>query len=133
MTMLTRYYIFGALATLINLGTQHTVFLAVPVARVEASILAGTLAGFAFKYLMDKYHVFQVTAPSAAEEARRVLLYALLSVGTTLIFWFVEVSFWILFRTDSGRYAGAVLGLAAGYTAKYWLDKRYVFQVPRLP
>jgi len=27
------------------------------------------------------------------------------------------------------RYAGAVLGLAAGYWLKYHLDKRYVFRV----
>ena len=58
-------------------------------------------------------------------------LYALFSVVTTLIFWTMEVAFWTIWQTSVAKYTGAALGLSIGYTAKYALDRRYVFRPER--
>ena len=47
---------------------------------------------------------------------------------TTAIFWGTELAFVALGDAPWLRYVGAVLGLAVGYTAKYRLDRRFVFR-----
>jgi putative flippase GtrA len=127
MNPLARYYGFALASMGANLGTQHAAYLTSPIAPVQVSIVAGTIVGFAFKYLMDKYYVFAARTESATAEARRVVLYGMFSVGTTVLFWSVEIAFWLVFRTDAWRYFGGLLGLMAGYTLKFWLDRRFVF------
>ena len=60
------------------------------------------------------------------------LLYALTGVVTTMVFWFSEIFFDIMFDFDSAKYVGAIIGLSIGYIAKYYLDKKYVFKVSNL-
>ena len=48
-------------------------------------------------------------------------------VATTVIFWGSETLFWLVWKTDFMREAGALLGLAIGYVTKYNLDRRFVF------
>ena len=36
--------------------------------------------------------------------------------------------FWLIWRTEFAREAGAVIGLSIGYVTKYLLDRRYVFR-----
>lgn len=55
------------------------------------------------------------------------VLYALMGLGTTCIFWGLETAFYLLDFSGS-QYLGGALGLAAGYTAKYFLDKTFVFR-----
>jgi putative flippase GtrA len=123
-----RYVLFAVLATLVNLATQEIAVRLAPIAPLEISILAGTAAGFAVKYVLDKRWIFYDAYTTHRDEARKVTLYALFSVVTTLIFWGFEVSFWTLWRTGFAKYTGAVLGLAIGYTAKFALDQTYVFR-----
>jgi putative flippase GtrA len=127
-TIAVRYVLFAVLATLVNLAAQEVAIRLAPVAPLAVSILAGTSAGFAVKYVLDKRWIFYDPYTSHRDEARKVILYGLFSVVTTLIFWGFEVTFWTLWRTDFAKYAGAVLGLAIGYAAKFVLDQSYVFR-----
>ncbi|MGL4398132.1 MAG: GtrA family protein [Hyphomicrobium sp.] len=126
-----RFVAFAGVATAMNILAQEVVIRGLPSLHVMASILAGTAAGFVVKYLLDKWWVFYDDHGTAVEEARKVTIYALCSVLTTAIFWVVEIAFWKIWGTSFAKYTGAVIGLAIGYTAKYFLDLRYVFTGPR--
>ena len=127
MTILLRYVLFAAVSTVANLLMQELVFQLVPVLRLPMSILAGTVVGFAVKYVLDKNWIFYDAYTSHANEIRKVILYGAFSVVTTAIFWTVEVTFWAIWQTSTAKYTGAVLGLSIGYAAKYLLDREYVF------
>jgi putative flippase GtrA len=130
--MFVRYVIFALLATLANLAAQEIVMRLTPVAPLTLSILAGTVAGFVLKYVLDKKWVFDDRYGGHREELQKVTLYGAFSVLTTLIFWGFEVAFWTIWRTDLAKYAGAVLGLAIGYAAKFALDRTFVFKERRV-
>jgi len=127
-TIFVRYVLFAAVATLVNLAAQEAAIRVTPIAPLTVSILAGTAAGFAVKYILDKKWIFYDAYTTHRDEARKVVLYALFSVVTTLVFWGFEVTFWTIWRTDFAKYSGAVLGLAIGYAAKFALDQTYVFK-----
>ena len=131
MTIFIRYVIFAVVSTVANLLTQEAVIQVVPVAALTLSMLAGTAVGFAVKYVLDKYWIFYDDYTTPQREARKVLLYGVLSVLTTCIFWGFEVAFWRIWGTDFAKYSGAVLGLAIGYAVKYTLDRKYVFTEQR--
>src|SRR5215210_671535 len=112
--MFVRYVAFALIATLANLAAQEVVIRLAPVAPLTLSILAGTVAGFVLKYLLDKRWVFADGYHGHREELQKVTLYGAFSVATTLIFWGFEIAFWSIWRTDLAKYTGAVLGLAIG-------------------
>jgi putative flippase GtrA len=123
------YLLLAVLATLCNLATQDIV------ARLYAgpgnlwlAMLAGTGVGLVVKYLLDKRYIFAFRAESFSHESYVFVLYTLVGIGTTLLFWSVEFAFDYLFRTLGARYTGGAIGLALGYLIKYRLDKRYVFR-----
>ncbi len=123
-----RYVLFAVIAGLANLAIQEAaVRLLPPLAPVILSVLAGTAIGFAVKYLLDKDFIFLDGYSSHVAELRKVALYGIFGVGTTVIFWAVELSFWYVFATAEAKYAGAVLGLAFGNWLKYLLDRTWVF------
>lgn len=123
-----RYAAFAAAATLANLATQRLVLAgAEGAARLVAAIGAGTLAGLVVKYLLDKRWIFEDREAGLRAHGRKFTLYTAMGLVTTAIFWGAETAFWLLWRTDAMREAGAVLGLAAGYAVKYRLDRRFVF------
>ena len=126
-----RYVVFAVVATLANLATQEVVIRLAPVAPLALSILAGTAAGFALKYVLDKKWVFDDRYAGHREELQKVTLYGAFSVLTTLVFWGFEIAFWAIWRTDLAKYTGAVLGLAIGYAAKFALDRTFVFKERR--
>jgi putative flippase GtrA len=107
---------------------QAIVFRIAPVAALALSILAGTAAGFAVKYVLDKNWIFYDDYTTHRDEVRKVTLYGLFGVAATLVFWGFEVSFWAIWRSDLAKYAGAVIGLAIGYGIKFALDRRFVFR-----
>ncbi len=125
------YALFAALATVANLGAQRAVLWAfggMSGTAFLAALAVGTVAGFAVKYLLDRRWIFGASPLPPRDEARRVWRYGLTAVFTTLLFWATEAAFWIGFGTHAARELGAVLGLAAGYTIKYFLDRAYVFR-----
>ena len=123
------YAAFAAAATAVNAATQY-VSSTLYTGRYDlyAAMAAGTVAGLIAKYVLDRRWIFHDRLSSPRGHAVRFTLYALTGVLTTVIFWGTELAFVALGDAPWLRYAGAVLGLAIGYTAKYRLDRRFVFR-----
>ena len=123
------YAAFAAAATAANVATQY-VSSTLYTGRYElyAAMAAGTLAGLIVKYILDRRWIFHGRLTSPRGHAVELPLYTLTGVLTTVIFWGTELAFAALGDAPWLRYAGAVLGLAVGYTAKYRLDRRFVFR-----
>jgi putative flippase GtrA len=98
---------------------------------IFASMVVGTLVGLVTKYVLDKRYIFMFKARSGVEDGKTFLLYSIVGLFTTLIFWGFEIAFQYAFGSKELRYIGAAIGLAIGYAAKYQIDKRLVF--PRTP
>jgi putative flippase GtrA len=129
MNLALKYTIFAALATLANIGSQD---LALRVYDGTFSILLsvffGTGVGLVVKYLLDKRYIFAFQTRDLAHDTRTFMLYSLMGVVTTAVFWGFEFGFQWVFQDKTMRYLGGVIGLAIGYWVKYELDKRYVFR-----
>jgi len=123
------YAVFALMATAVNIGVQDIAIrsYAGPYALIF-SVVAGTLAGLLLKYVLDKRYIFQFQAADALHDSRTFLLYSLMGVATTVIFWSFEFGFLYLFQTKEMRYLGGILGLGIGYLSKYHLDRRFVFR-----
>lgn len=94
---------------------------------IAASILAGTAVGLPIKYVLDKKYIFRFTAQNVLHDTRLFVLYSVMAVVTTAIFWGTELLFQIAFGTEALRLTGGAIGLVVGYLIKYQLDKRFVF------
>lgn len=128
-----RYAAFAVLATLANLAAQRLVLAEIAGdVGFALAVAAGTAAGLVLKYLLDKRWIFYDRSTGVAAHGRKFTLYTVMGVVTTLIFWGTETAFWLLWRTDLMREAGAVLGLTVGYVIKYQLDRRFVFETGAL-
>lgn len=122
------YLIFAGIATVANLLAQAAVVrLLSGEWGVAAGVLVGTVVGLAVKYVLDRRYIFRYRPKSFSGTVRTLVMYTLFSVATTLVFWGFEFGFHWFFGTEAARYAGAVIGLAIGYAAKYQLDRRYTF------
>jgi putative flippase GtrA len=123
-----RYALFAGIATAINLGSQAALLQVYRGAlALTAAIILGTGTGLVTKYLLDKHWIFFDRSTSAAAHGKQFALYTGTGVATTLIFWSFEYGADALTPHGRWRYAGAVVGLAIGYIAKYSLDRRFVF------
>ena len=130
MKLAVTYAIFAVIATIANIGMQDIVVRNYSGAfDITVSVLAGTAVGLVVKYLLDKRYIFCFHTRDRNHDIRTFILYALMGLVLTTIFWGFEFGFQYLFQSKEARYLGAVIGLAIGYTAKYHLDKRYVFRV----
>ncbi|MDZ4048040.1 MAG: GtrA family protein [Pseudoxanthomonas sp.] len=125
----TLYLAFAVLAIAVNIGTQAAVIaLYGGPFQIIASVLAGTATGLVAKYVLDKAFIFRFVTRSKAHEAKTFVLYTVMGIATTAIFWGTEALFHLVWKTDGMRYLGGVIGLAIGYCSKYFLDKRFVFR-----
>ena len=86
-----------------------------------------TIGGLGMKYILDKIFVFNYKTKNFSEDGKKFIIYSLLGVVTTIIFWSVEIAFDTLSDSPIAKYLGALLGLSIGYVIKYYLDRRYVF------
>lgn len=122
------YTLLAGIATIFNIGGQDVVvrIYSGPFA-ITLSILVGTGVGLLVKYILDKRFIFRFKAQNATHDAQTFLLYMLMGVVTTVIFWGFEYAFAYFFQTKELRYLGGVIGLAIGYLVKYKLDKKFVF------
>ena len=127
-TIAFRYAVFAAAATLVNLATQ-AVSLAVYDGRygLYVAMAFGTATGLAVKYVLDKRYIFYFKPTNLREDFGIFILYSVMSVFTTLIFWGTELFFEFMFDFRGAMYVGATIGLTIGYTAKYFLSKHFVF------
>ena len=120
-----RYCAFAGLAVLANLAAQRLVLsFGDGSALFATALVVGTGVGLVVKYILDKRWIFYDQSP---DHMRQFSLYACVGLITTALFWGTEISFWLIWRTETAREIGAVLGLSAGYVLKYQLDRRFVF------
>lgn len=123
------YLIFAALATACNFAAQAACVRVWPWSySIPASVLVGTLAGLVVKYLLDKRYIFRFETTGLGHDGRLFVLYGLMSVATTAVFWSSEFVFGAIFGTEAMRYVGGGIGLLVGYLVKYRLDRRFVFR-----
>jgi hypothetical protein len=123
-----KYALFAAIATLVNILSQDiTIRLYTGMFVMYVSIAVGTLTGLVTKYVLDKKYIFAYRASSLVDDGATFILYSVMGLATTLIFWGTELGFEFLFGTKWLRYLGAVIGLTIGYSVKYRLDKHFVF------
>ncbi len=129
MTKVYFYGFFALIATSVNLLTQWPVFRMFDGEWVlYAALMAGTMTGLLTKYVLDKRWIFNYRASSRMDDLSCFGLYTLMGVFTTIIFWGTEMGFYYAFDFSGSQYVGGALGLMVGYTAKYMLDKKYVFR-----
>jgi putative flippase GtrA len=122
------YAVFAAIATAANIGCQALViWLYHGPYSVPLSVLVGTAAGLPIKYVLEKRHIFGFESDNLAHDGKLFMLYSVMGVFTTALFWGIEYAFHHAFGTDAMRYLGGALGLTLGYIIKYHLDKRFVF------
>lgn len=129
MKLAVLYALLALVATLANIASQDiAIRLYAGPYGVTAALAVGTAVGLLVKYWLDKQYIFRFRARDAVHDTQTFLMYALMGVATTAIFWGFELGFDRVFGTREWRYAGGVLGLGIGYFAKYHLDKRFVFR-----
>ncbi|MBN2816002.1 MAG: GtrA family protein [Campylobacterales bacterium] len=124
-----RYILFALASTLLNLGFQYLSFAFYKgFLSLYIAMFFGTLAGLILKYMLDKKYIFFHTPKTKKDDGKKFMLYSLMGVFTTFIFWGFEIAFDFLFADENAKYAGALLGLSIGYIVKYQLDKKFVFK-----
>jgi putative flippase GtrA len=122
------YAVFAAIAIASNLLTQIIVIsLYSGQFSIALSILLGTAVGLPVKYVLDKKFIFNFTTLNFAHNSKVFILYVLMAIFTTMLFWGTEALFQILFNNETMRLLGGAIGLIAGYVMKYQLDKKFVF------
>ncbi|MEQ5841385.1 GtrA family protein [Paraburkholderia acidicola] len=122
------YALFAVISTAANIGSQDIAVRAYTgFGSIPFSVVVGTGIGLIVKYVLDKQWIFQFKANNAKHDASTFVLYTIMGLVTTVIFWGFEFGFNHVFHTKEGRYVGAVIGLAIGYITKYHLDKKFVF------
>ena len=93
-----------------------------------AALAAGTVTGLLIKYGLDSLFIFKVRIALTPRGFGRFVLYGLTGAVTTALFWAVELSFVRAFTFAGAAALGGAIGLAAGYSAKYFLDSWLVFR-----
>ncbi len=123
------YALLAVVATGFNIGAQDLlVRLYAGPYHLPLAMVMGTAVGLIVKYALDKRYIFRFQARNAAHDSQVFLLYTLMGLFTTAIFWGFELAFEYAFQSKEMRYLGAIIGLSIGYMAKYLLDKRFVFR-----
>ena len=125
---MTVYMIFVVISTVFNLSFQYISFLIYSgFLSLYIAMFIGTLAGLVVKYILDKKYIFKYETKTKKEDGQKFLLYSLMGVFTTIIFWGFEIGFDYFFSNENAKYIGALIGLSIGYIIKYFLDKKFVF------
>lgn len=123
-----RYVFFAVIAGLSNLAGQEATVRIVPSWPVMVSVLVGTGIGFFVKYALEKKWIFFDDYETHAAEIRKIVVYGVFGVGTTILFWAIELGALWVWQTTTAKYIGAAIGLSLGNWIKYLLDKHYVFR-----
>lgn len=129
MFLVLKYSLFALIATIINLFTQ---FISLAIYSQDFSLYIamffGTITGLIAKYILDKKYIFYYVVKDKKEDSQKFILYSIMGVFTTLIFWGFEIGFDYIFDSEIAKYIGAIIGLSIGYVTKYFLDKKFVFK-----
>jgi putative flippase GtrA len=123
------YSLFALISTIANICTQDVVIRLYNMNfAITVSVATGTVVGLIVKYVLDKKYIFKYLTRNMAHDSTLFVLYTLMGVVTTAVFWGFEFAFEYIYGTKTMRYLGAVIGLSIGYWMKYHLDKRFVFK-----
>lgn len=123
------YSAFAIVATFFNILAQDICsYIYSGPFYILISIIVGTGVGLVIKYILDKKYIFKYKTQNAQHDGKVFMLYTLMGIFTTIIFWGFEFGFHAIFATKEMRYVGGVIGLMIGYICKYYLDKRFVFR-----
>ena len=124
-----KYAFFAAVSIGANLSAQWITgrLLGERPWRIWAMLSAGTGVGLLVKYVLDKRFIFFHEAESPWRNLKTFVLYVAMGVVTTGLFWGTELIFDALLKGEAAKYAGGAVGLTAGYTTKYFLDRKWVF------
>ena len=129
MFLVLKYSLFALIATIINLFTQ---FISLAIYSQDFSLYIAMffvfLIGLIAKYILDKKYIFYYVVKDKKEDSQKFILYSIMGVFTTLIFWGFEIGFDYIFDSEIAKYIGAIIGLSIGYITKYFLDKKFVFK-----
>ncbi len=127
--LVLKYALFAAVATIVNLLTQKVVGIVYSgFLDYWIALFGGTFTGLIVKYFLDKRYIFYYVVKSKQEDAKKFIVYSIMGLATTAIFWGFQTAFYLLFpQWLEAKYAGAILGLTIGYFVKYQLDKKFVF------
>ena len=124
-----KYIAFALLSTIVNISFQYiSFFFYHGFLDLYVAMFIGTLSGLIIKYILDKKYIFFYTTKNKTDDSKKFLLYSLMGLFTTFIFWGFEIGFDFLFEYQNAKYIGAVIGLSIGYVVKYFLDKKFVFK-----
>tara|TARA_B100000745_G_scaffold205440_1_gene135776 strand:- start:277 stop:699 length:423 start_codon:yes stop_codon:yes gene_type:complete len=128
--LLILYIVFAIVVTITNLSSQRLVlsFLTGNVGYFVA-LFTGTFIGVVLGYFLDKNWIFKDPVMSSRVMGKQFFWYAMTGAIHTPVFWLVESVFWFIWKTDGMRELGAVLGLVIAYTLKYFILRRYVFNL----
>lgn len=123
------YTIFAIIATFCNILAQDIcTHIYSGHFYIFISMIFGTAIGLIIKYILDKKYIFKYKTKNTKHNNKIFVLYAIMGVFTTIIFWGFELSFQFIFENKEMRYIGGIIGLMIGYICKYYLDKRFVFR-----
>lgn len=91
MKLIANYSLFALIATLGNIAAQDvTVSYYKGIYAIELSVLVGTGIGLIIKYVLDKHYIFKFKTHTAVHNGKTFILYTLMGILTTLIFWGFE-------------------------------------------
>lgn len=123
------YSLFAIISTIANIASQDiSIRLYDDSFGVLLSVIIGTGAGLVVKYLLDKKYIFKFKVDNLKHDSHTFVLYTIMGLVTTVIFWGFEFGFDYYFNSKEMRYLGGIIGLAIGYWIKYHLDKKFVFR-----
>lgn len=129
MKLASLYTVFAIVATSCNILAQNICsYVYSGPLYILLSIIVGTGVGLVIKYILDKKYIFKYKAKNTKHDSQVFVLYTMMGILTTIIFWGFEFGFNAIFATKEMRYVGGVIGLMIGYMCKYYLDKRFVFR-----
>ena len=122
------YSIFAGISILANIGLQKLFLLVYSGPfSVPLSVFVGTGGGLVVKFALDKLWIFRYRHRDLSHGIQSFLLYTVMGLATTVIFWGFEFGADAIYHSESARFAGGAIGLVIGYIVKYRLDKKYVF------
>ncbi|MGF6264823.1 putative flippase GtrA [Paraburkholderia youngii] len=122
------YAMFAAISIAANIGLQKLSLITYSGAfSVPLSVVVGTGGGLVVKFLLDKLWIFRYQHRDLSHGIQSFLLYTVMGLATTAIFWSFEFGADAIYHSEPARFTGGVIGLVIGYVVKYRLDKKFVF------
>jgi putative flippase GtrA len=122
------YSLFAGISILANIGLQKLFLLVYSGPfSVPLSVFVGTGGGLVMKFALDKIWIFRYRHRDLSHGIQSFLLYTVMGLATTVIFWGFEFGADAIYHSEPARFAGGAIGLIIGYIVKYRLDKKYVF------